>query len=321
MSLGTILDVAIGVILTYVLLAIVVSGVQEAIAGWLSRRGKSLRNGLQSLLAGTGTDGKADDRLFRQVFGHGLIADSAANGLPSYVPARNFALALLEKLKDGSQAPLFSQVEASVANLPPGPARDSLTAFVTHAAGDMTALQSRIETWFDDAMDRVSGVYKRRSQLYLFVIGIAVAVSLNVDSFAIIRTLSMDDNARAAMVALAQSTVEPKPGATQAEKETAAKEALKQLKTLPLPIGWTDPLAKAGQERSAWRLFLDKFRPAGGGTWRGEGVWAAVGWLLSGVAASLGAPYWFALLQQVLGLRNAGPKPATPPAKAAEAST
>lgn len=312
MSLGTVLDVAIGVVLTYLLLAIVVSGIQEAIAGWLSRRGKNLRNGLLSLLAGTGTDGKTDDTLFRQVFGHGLIADSAANGLPSYVPARNFALALLEKLKDGSQAPLFSQVEASVARLPPGPARDSLTAFVTHAAGDMSALQSRIETWFDDGMDRVSGAYKRRSQLYLLVIGIAVAVSLNIDSFAIVRALSTDPKVRDAMVALAQTTVAPEHGATQETREAAAKEALKRLNSLPLPIGWNDPLAKPGQQRSAWELFFAKFESGG------EGVWALVGWLLSGIAASLGAPYWFALLQQVLGLRNAGPKPAPPPAKAAE---
>src|SRR5204863_6715302 len=101
-----------------------------------------LRDGLQSLLSGGAVNGKADDTLFRQVFNHGLIANSAANQLPSYVPARNFAVALLETLKDGSQAPLFSQVEATVARLPPGPARDSLTAFVTHAAGDVAALQS-----------------------------------------------------------------------------------------------------------------------------------------------------------------------------------
>jgi hypothetical protein len=185
----------------------------------------------------------------------------------------------------------------------------------------MTALQSRIETWFDDGMDRVSGAYKRWTQVYLFFIGIAVAVSLNVDSFAVVRTLSMDENARAAMVALAQSTVEPKPGAAQADREAAAKEALKQLNKLPLPIGWNDPLAKPSQERSAWKLFLDKFKPAQSGSWRGEGVWTVVGWLLSGIAASLGAPYWFALLHQLLGLRNAGPKPAPPPAKAAEKAT
>ena len=40
MSLPIMLDVAIGLVFTYVLLAIVVSGLQEAIAGWLALRGK-----------------------------------------------------------------------------------------------------------------------------------------------------------------------------------------------------------------------------------------------------------------------------------------
>src|SRR5438874_272934 len=101
MSLETILDVAIGLIFTYLLLAIIVSGVQEAIAGWLSRRGKGLKVALQSLLSTSDQEGKPDPTLFNQVFGHGLIEDSSRNKLPSYVPARNFALSLIDVLTDG----------------------------------------------------------------------------------------------------------------------------------------------------------------------------------------------------------------------------
>ena len=39
-----------------------------------------------------------------------------------------------------------------------------------------------VEKWFDDAMDRVSGAFKRYSQAMALVIGVIVAFSLNVDS-------------------------------------------------------------------------------------------------------------------------------------------
>jgi hypothetical protein len=36
---------------------------------------------------------------------------------------------------------------------------------------------------------------------------------------------------------------------------------------------------------------------------------ALPGWILTAIAVSLGAPFWFGLLQQVVNLRNAGSKP------------
>jgi hypothetical protein len=314
MSLGTLLNVAIGLILTYLLLSIVVSGIQETIAGWLGQRGKSLRATLQSLLSGVDEQGKLDDSLFRTVFGHGLIEDTSSKKLPSYVPSRNFALALIDTLTSGSQAETFSQVERTVGKLPAGAARESLIALVKQAAGDLNVLRSGIENWFNDSMDRLSGEYKRRSQLYLLLIGVVVAVFLNVDSIALVRALSRDPQAQSAMLVIAQKQQAPLENQSPEQMAAAAKQAMAVLDTLPVPIGWRDSEAKKGSERPMGELFIATFRPAQEGkSWSGEGVWAVIGWLLSGIAASLGAPYWFALLQQALGLRNAGPKPPPPP--------
>jgi hypothetical protein len=312
MSLGTILDVAIGLVFTYLLLAILVSGVQEATAGWLSRRGKSLKLAVQALLSGTTPTGTPDMKLFNTVFGHGLIEDTSRKRLPSYIPARNFALSLMEALKDGTQAPLFTQVERSVAVLPAGTAKECLTTMVTHASGDLDALRGLIETWFNDGMDRLTGEYKRRSQVYLLAIGLLISVCLNIDSIVLVRTLSNDQVVSAAMADAADKYAKSNPDMNPADKVAAAQDALKALNTLPVPIGWRDTVKPGGQARNAWQLFLATFAPKGDG-WAGEGIWNLIGWLLSGIAASLGAPYWFALLQQALGLRNAGPKPPSPP--------
>lgn len=60
---------------------------------------------------------------------------------------------------------------------PEGLLKQALGAFVAKAAGDISAFKSYIEKWFDDTMDRVSGVYKRWSQLFLLLIGLFLAIS------------------------------------------------------------------------------------------------------------------------------------------------
>jgi hypothetical protein len=309
LNLGIVLDVAIGMVFTYVLLAIVVSGLQEVVAGWLNMRGKALKSGVELLLGGTAPDGTPDTTLFAKVFGHGLISEISSRKLPAYVPSRNFALAVMEALKDGSQGPLLSQVENSVARLPAGAARDALTSFVTHAAGNVDDLAKRIETWFDDGMDRLSGTYKRHAQVWLLAIGLAVSVALNIDSIALIRTLATDDKARARMVELAEAYAGSTKVGDKVTQEQA-NEAIAKLNSLPLQFGWREVAAKPGEERSAWELFKARFRPASPEIgWQGEGTWMVVGWLISALAATLGAPYWFALLQQLFNLRNTGGKP------------
>lgn len=302
-SLGAALDVVIGLAFTYLLLGILASGMQELVATWMQKRGKDLRKGIATLLAGVDDHGNPSTRLFDQVIGHGLIEDLSAKKLPSYVPARNFALALLEVLRDGSQAPLFSQVENSIAKLPAGTARESLTAFVTHAAGDLDALQRSIERWFDDAMDRLSGVYKRFVRHFTLVCGLIVAIAFNVDSISLARTLWTDPGAREATAAIAQQYVESHKDVASKDIQTMMDEAKQQIVQAPLPIGWTIGPDESGM--NAWQIFLHRVFESGG-----SGLWLVIGWIITALAVSLGAPFWFDSLQGLLRLRNTGPKPA-----------
>ena len=177
---GIVLDVAIGLAFTYLLMAIIVSGLVEVLAGWRKWRGKSLRDGIAGLLdAG---DHPLLDQLFKDVFTHGLVADLSSKGLPSYVPSRNFAMALLDVLKpDGSTGTAFSRIQFGIQKLPAGTLKQALSTFVEHAAGDAEALQKRIESWFDDLMDRLTGEYKRHTQAWMIGLALVAAMVLNVD--------------------------------------------------------------------------------------------------------------------------------------------
>jgi hypothetical protein len=331
MSLGIVLDVAIGLAFTYLLLAIMVSGLLEVFAGYMSLRGKGLRDGLKSLLAGLTRSGGHDDSLFRSVFDHALVSRISKDGLPAYVPARNFSLALFDALQDGSHGTAFSRIEQGVAALPEGPAKQALATFVADAGGNLDTLRTRVETWFDDGMDRLSGVYKRFSLYFMMAVSLVVAVALNVDSINLARTLWTQPNVRAALVSAAQEYESAQRAAPQtppgqgavdpnqaADARKRSREAQCLLATLPLPIGWSDQKSvveacKAGKEvdqlssldlKAASRMFRDRVFA---GDW--SGVWLVVGWIITALAVSLGAPFWFSALQQLLSLRNAGPKP------------
>jgi hypothetical protein len=368
MSLSTTLDVVIGLVFTYLLLGIIASGIQEVWVALINQRGKELENGIASLLSGSGLF-KLDDKVFSHSLVFGL---SPGDRKPSYVPARNFALAVVEALRDGGQGPVFSEIERTVAALPAGTVKESFTAFVTDAKGDLDALKKSIETWFDDSMDRVTGIYKRYTQIFTFIFGLAAAIVFNVDSITLARTLWTNGPLRDATLAAAQqwtndhSTVptsasapspaadktlpqqssQPLPGTAQpsssdaqnatAQKSRADAQARVQ-KNIEgavavldkLPIGWvatqdekdptkhpncaknasttpqTTTTATAASECSPDAVTLLYWRLA---AWPSN-LWMILGWLITALATSLGAPFWFDALKNLMQLRNTGPKP------------
>jgi hypothetical protein len=288
MSLGNVLNVAIGLFFTYLVLSLIGTAVHEAAASLSLSRGRLLRSGLRTLLSDGAPGGMA--ALFDKVFGHGLIQGLSKTRLPSYVPSRTFSLALFDALSDKGEGTLFSQIERGVAQMPPSYAKESLTTFLVAAGGDIDAFRARVETWFDDSMDRLSGVYKRWAQLIHFLFGFMVAVAFNVDSMNITSVLWHSPDTRAAIAVQAQSFM-----ASHAEVSGGASpnlsEAINRVQDLPVPLGWTHELLHRS-DPSAW-------------------VFSLAGWLVTGFAISLGAPFWFDLLQNLMNInvRGAGPKP------------
>lgn len=153
-------------------------------------------------------------------------------------------------------------------------------------------IQENIEAHFDAAMDRVSGWYKRRAQLIIVGIAAGVSLLLNADTIAIANELIADETLRTTLVAYA-------------EQVTAGEDDVTTLSELSdaLGIEMDDPLALPGA------LGL----PIG---WRGSeltslGAWLtkALGLLVTVVAVSMGAPFWFDLLVKVSNIRMTGRKP------------
>jgi hypothetical protein len=75
-----------------------------------------------------------------------------------------------------------------------------LQLYLSQSGFDIEKFNTKIENWFDDTMDRVSGWYKRQTQAVLFLIGLFMAITFNVDTIGIARKLSIDHEAREQLV-------------------------------------------------------------------------------------------------------------------------
>jgi hypothetical protein len=503
---SNILDVAIGMIFIYLLLSVMCSAANEMIELMLKKRAIDLERGIRELLKPGSASGKAD--IVQQLYDHALInnlfggsyAESKIKTrfpwlrlrrtqLPSYIPARSFALALMDlaalpqaadfkadpeaavepptdqPVSGAACAMVASRVPASAAPFvvtqpadpgapptntvpaagetapppPPGSAGNALTPLRTaiadnkllpavtrrslitllDAAGnDVAKARENIENWYNSSMDRVSGWYKRRAQVTIFIIGVFVAIAVNVDTITIAKRLSTDKALRESLVSAAdayakanaettatptptptpapdenvpnesttapatstptpqageaptprptatpRATATPRPTATPAplpaacvtdpnskeceaakkqqvaeelekacqdpnsaqclvaktctEPDTAACQQARgleiackdpaapkckylstqlQIQSLGLPIGWDD---KTDPKRNftGWHL--------GPGGWWEQFKWHWLGWLLTALAISLGAPFWFDLLNKFIVIRSA----------------
>ncbi len=278
---SVILDVAIGLALIYVLLSIIASAVQEWLASYIFKfRSKDLKAGIERLLS--------DPVLVAKFFDHPLIKSLAKGDqhLPSYIPSSAFSTALLD-ITGITQTVFTTQgMKNFVSSLSENDSfKQVLSLLIDETTTTRGALQQNIEKYFDDAMERVSGWYKRKTQLMILVISAVIAVGINVDSLKIANSLYHDSALRAGLVAAAeQMAKEPLPASGAAT--ATIEEINSKLTSLNLPIGWET---------------LPSFQNIGLNTF--------IGWLITALAISLGAPFWFDLLGKLVNLRSGGTKP------------
>lgn len=307
---SSILDVAVGLVFVYLLLSLVVTAGSELIASCLNWRAHTLRQAIQQFL---------DPALAEKLYDHPLIKKlSRRSRGPSYIPSATFALALVDVIADLSlgESRATRTFASMIGVLPDPDVRRVLSLLAAEAGPDGQKLKENIESWFDSSMDRVVGWYKRKMQAVNAVLALVFAVAVNADSVLIVRNLSNDSALRAALVAQAQELVKERPvPAAPSPPGAETKGALGELETrigrlsgLGIPVGWSDESLDATRQWPGWR-------PDKGGAAAWAALWLHVirshllGWLLTALAASLGAPFWFDVLDKIIVVRSAGPAP------------
>ena len=128
---------------------------------------------------------------------------------PAYISARAFAAVVIDIATQQKPGVItFADLETGISNLPNGDVKKALLALIQDAHGDLTKAQSNIEAWFNDTMDRVSGWYKRKTQVWTVVIAAILTLAANADTLKIARTLWTDPTLRAQLVEKAKARVD-----------------------------------------------------------------------------------------------------------------
>lgn len=193
----------------------------------------------------------------------------------------------------------------------------------------VATMRLNAETWFNESMDRLSGWYKRKSQVLAFVIGLVFAITLNVDSIALIDHLWKEPAVRDALVANAtefanQNSEIPTVPADGNGFTNAVDYFNAQFQGLNIPLGWESEIATLEPNQTC------RIIPIGQNVvWGFKGNLPAnecqkisnvpidfAGWsvkvlgiIFSAVAAAQGAPFWFDILKKVVNIRGSGANP------------
>jgi len=290
-----ILDVAIGLILVYLVLGLVCTAVNELIAQVMKLRAQTLLEGIRNILGDPDAKGLAKD-----FYEHHLIKSLyRGDRKPSYIPPHTFALTLIDLVARDKDSGQLADMKDMVGKLENEKVKEVLRVFIDQAEGDLQKLQESIERWYNDATDRISGWYKQKTQVIVVSFALLITALTNADTITIATALSRDSPMRAALVAQAQQLAqrgsvqpaagEPAPSVSTGASASAAAgiaQTVQEIQKLGLPIGWQVGVP------SGW-------------DWANK----IIGLLLTAFAVSLGAPFWFDVLSRVINIRGVGKAP------------
>ena len=336
---------------------------------------------------------KLKDHAIYEIYNHPIIKSlSKPKKLPSYISSKDFSETMFDIMENASKIKntglnAFRAFEETVNHVENDAIKKPLQIFLATAERTgkdieekISLLKSQIENWFDSVMDRASGWYKRKIQKISLAIGIALAISLNVDAIHITEVLWTKPEIRKELSQMAEKSITNKPldevkdellkefkknYSTQPDKLKSSVKHINMLtnkakqindikyKTLVLPIGWKpvnyppykEESNKAKKETNKNQSSNPDLK-AGLGKLKAEQknnskknipkksenketdimkyfsyIWLLkyLGWLISGAAISMGAPFWFDALNKLVPLRFTGKKPGEGPGESKKA--
>ncbi|GAC1346716.1 MAG: hypothetical protein NVSMB18_29690 [Acetobacteraceae bacterium] len=322
-----VIEVGIGIALLFLFMSLIATALRELIENAVMSRSRDLEAGIKELLSAA-TDPKSGKDYVKMMYEHPLITSlyqgayvAGGRSLPSYIPRQSFSLALLDIVAEASKTGKQLSIESLRARIggTPTPVERAVLTAIDAGKGDLDRTRKAIEDWYDGTMDRVSGWYTRRTGRILSVLGLITAIAFNVDAITIASSLLRDKALREAVVAQAETYLADHPaaqtsGVTTSPANTSPARAPEdvgalraRLDKVGFPIGWTVqdghlfPVPQAcrpAPEADSGSLYRCA-TPAG--FWF---VPMVFGWLITALAITLGAPFWFDVLNKFMVVRS-----------------
>lgn len=304
MSLSTILELVIGLVVFFYILSLIVQSITGKIDEWMNFEARDLEAGLREMLTATATGERGGGNeladTFRAFANNPLIQNLVPRAhsvsvremlarrrgdelrLPGFIPSETFALALFNTLvpEEGDEGDL-AQVRAAVAGLPEGQTRAALLGLIDSSNKTIQDARQKVENWFNDGMGRVSALYRLHTRRISFAVAVVVVLLVDADTIAVAQRLWQEPTLRAAVSAEAQKLADDGENTTQIAQNFATLQAL------------DFPIFGIWQSGNMFKLayWLEHF----------------LGWLVTWLALSLGASFWYDMLKRLKGETAANP--------------
>jgi len=285
------LYVIISIIFVMLSLSLFATSLMEIIASIFSLRGNHLMRGIKRMLAGSNQteilEEFKNNAHFQQLTSKFLFTDRP----PSYLSATTFASILWNILTKDKSIPLRTKIEGI---------KDQNLQHVLLQLFDQIDIKKvdfehKVAAWYDEVMERVSGWYKRNTQAILIGIGLFVSICFDADTVFIYHQLANNPEKQMELVALAENYVAKNEQTDSSRSSKVMQYYEKKLAILldenlngvsePLGLGW-----------------YEKTNPKSFNEW----LLKILGWLITTLGISLGAPFWFDLLKKIMMIKNAG---------------
>lgn len=288
------LDTLIGFVTVLLVLSLAVTMLTQIVANLMRLRSRHLRDGVLDV--------------FRQL-GWGFVGDGAEILARRVVHSKDAITredlieTLLVLAQKSPQHPVFAELKEKITAVAPSFDPQALLAYLRRTALELSVerpdlaaavvratalarsplapLASEVFGVFDSTMDRVSAKFTAQSRKLVAIFGIAVALALPLDTFDLLKRLGRSDSAREQAVALAQSFAghESSPELTPRDVRLAVAK-LQAAEVIVVPSSRSEWLARWQQVN-----------------------WAGV--VISTLLLTLGGPFWFTVLKDLLRLRSA----------------
>ncbi|MEQ1675653.1 MAG: hypothetical protein ABL876_03055 [Chitinophagaceae bacterium] len=233
------LETGISLVLIFFIFSIITYVIQELIAVNLKYRSKMLWKSLWQLFDGKKLEGRTklmralpdstDDNI-ESFYNHPQIQILKKNldnkRLPSYIPAANFALAVMNLVSAKAAANKDKQVVAQSTTM--DDFRTGLQTFVNSGgslyavlknladtSSTLAELQQKIEDWFNGYMKRVTGWYESHTVVSIRIIALAVTLIFNLNVIKLAKKIYKDGKLRSSLVAMAERIVDKPEAVTQ----------------------------------------------------------------------------------------------------------
>jgi hypothetical protein len=324
MDLGTFVQIIIALIFIYLISSLVISELQEQFASLLQFRARNLKQALEIFLGENTVKSLYTDSLLSSLNQYTNPKTGQSEG-PSYIEPKTLAESLINLINHqlteenklvqsdmlGSNIAEKTGIFKKLASFSDLSKIDKLAIDRLIEIGHNTQLKhneptledfiNEIANTFTQIMERTSGVYRRNAKGVSLMFGFLAAALLNIDSFHIIDQLYKNPTLRQGLNQVATEVFQAnRPCFKDAEGDNSKvaectqklQANVKDLEKInqPLPIGWNDKPWFDGEQIKAQNGWLQ----------------AILGWLMTGVAVAMGAPFWFDLLGKFINVRNTG---------------